>query len=104
MSRMWHYCTGEIYLWPALVIHSLGNVAYGKNAEQGPVTYSGNVAGRAIDGNHNPVLGQGHCVYARDNSGQNLAWWQVDLGETYVVISINITNRNLFQGKLSTWV
>ena len=41
-----------------------------------------------------------HCMQVNDKTRRNLAWWRVDLGSTYVVISINITNRDVNQGKL----
>ena len=73
-------------------IISTGNQAYLKPATQGPHTFEDNVASRAVDGNHSPDLDSGHCAHPAGADGQQ-AWWQVDLGGDYVVVSINITNR-----------
>ena len=71
-----------------------GNVAYGKPATQGVGTYADNVAARAVDGNHDPVLDHSHCAHPFDQVlPYELAWWEVDLGATYVVLAVNITNR-----------
>ena len=81
-----------------------GNVAYNKTATHGPRTVSPHVANRAIDGNHDPRLGYNHCAYSDGGSSENTAWWQVDLGDTYVVFSVNITNRSVEKRKLCRWV
>ena len=78
-----------------------GNVAYDKTATQGPRTSLNQNAVNAIDGSHDPRVGFGRCAYAEGGSRTNQAWWQVDMGDTYVVISVNITNRDSHQRKLS---
>ena len=75
-----------------ITIISTGNQAYLKPATQGPGTWEDYVASRAVDGNHSPDLDSGHCAHPAGADGQQ-AWWQVDLGGDYVVVSINITNR-----------
>ena len=71
-----------------------GNVAYGKPATQGVGTHEDNVAARAVDGNHDPVIDHSHCAHPFDQVlPYELAWWEVDLGATYVVLAVNITNR-----------
>ena len=79
-----------------LTLRFSGNVAYGKNATQGVNTYKDAVATLAVDGNHNPDFKGGSCAHSIDNSGApyDPAWWQVDLGATYVVLAVNITNRD----------
>ena len=73
-----------------------GNVAYDKTGDQGPVTEY--PAEKAIDGSHDPRLASGHCAWVFGGSTADPAWWQVDLEQTYVVISVNITNSNTEQG------
>ena len=69
-------------------------MAYGKHATQGVDTYNNHVAARAVDGNHDWDLNHNHCVHTIDNSSpRDPSWWEVDLGETYVVLAVNITNR-----------
>ena len=71
---------------------AVGNVAYLKTATQGGGTNGNNHAGLAIDGNHNPTFRSIPRTCAHP-SGSVLAWWRVDLGATYVILSVNITNR-----------
>ena len=47
----------------------------------------------AIDGNHNPRLASGSCAHPAGDDNAGPAWWRVDLGATYVILSVNITNR-----------
>ena len=71
-----------------------GNVAYNKTATQGEGTRPNSGAELANNGNHNPIFADGICAHPIDYSNRKEpAWWQVDLGYTYVVLSVNITNR-----------
>ena len=65
-----------------------GNAAYNKFATQAK-NVSNNHAGLAVDGNQNAYFS--NCAHTIRVPGYS-NWWQVDLGATYVVQSINITN------------
>ena len=84
------------------VKHVSGNVAYNKTANHGPDPWRF-PSERAIDGNHDPEMGRGSCVWPHDGDRRVLPWWQVDLGDTYVVISVRITNRNRDRRKLQPY-
>uniref|UniRef100_A0A3Q4HNG4 Fucolectin tachylectin-4 pentraxin-1 domain-containing protein n=1 Tax=Neolamprologus brichardi TaxID=32507 RepID=A0A3Q4HNG4_NEOBR len=47
-------------------------------------------AHNAIDGNRNSDLSAGSCTLT---SAQNRPWWRVDLLQSYIITSVNITNR-----------
>ena len=71
-----------------------GNVAYNKTATQGEGTRPNSGAELANNGNHNPFFADGICAHPIDKvQPLEPAWWQVDLGNTYVILSVNITNR-----------
>lgn len=63
-------------------------------------TYYGRVAGRAVDGNSSSADNELHCSTATTNpsygyTGSNPnAWWQVDLGNSYVIYFVIIYNTN----------
>ena len=65
----------------------VGNVAYMKTATQGNKTRRKKTAALAIDGNY------GSCAHPTGVDKTMPAWWRVDLGSTYVILSVNITNR-----------
>lgn len=65
------------------------NVAQGKSASQSS-TRSGGAASRAVDGNTNGNFSAGSVT--QTNSQAN-AWWQVNLGATYAIDSIQLWNR-----------
>ena len=67
-----------------------GNVAIGKLATASTVG-SGGVASRGNDGNTAGDWGQGSCTHTTDGGGGG--WWQVDLGATFNVDSINVYHR-----------
>ena len=87
-----------------LTLRLAGNVAYGKNATQGPLTSLDRVAWRALDGNHDPDSREGSCAHTTGPSGQT-GWWEVDLMGDYVVLAVNLTNRidcgNVCRGEFS---
>ena len=67
-----------------------------KTAIQGPTTWPDiyqNQADRAVDGNINPKLEDGSCSHPLAVDNTNGPWWQVDLGAQFVIVSVNITNR-----------
>ena len=54
-------------------------------------TYEVYDSARAVDGVKNPSLGSGSCSHTGYNTN---AWWRVDLGATYTVGTVRITNRD----------
>ena len=92
----WSFCVSVVTSAHAMFIVS-GNVAYHKTASQSVDSYTDwsrqFPAERAVDGNTNPDMFQGHCAHPDTDSGQN-AWWKVDLGETYDISSVIIYNRD----------
>ena len=79
----------------SVLLRFTGNVAYNKFAEQAknssrpPTSYYAERAGLAVDGNQDPYVFK--CAHTFPGNGYD-NWWRVDLGATYVVQSINITN------------
>ncbi|KAI0234096.1 hypothetical protein LSAT2_015708 [Lamellibrachia satsuma] len=70
-----------------------GNVAYGKNASQSIVDGVADFpAGRAVDGDTNPDMSEGHCAHPDTAEGSN-AWWMVDLGGTYNIYKVIVYTR-----------
>ncbi|XP_077990580.1 uncharacterized protein LOC144444904 [Glandiceps talaboti] len=67
----------------------LVNIATGGTASQSSY-YPGTNANRIIDGNTLSTWGSNSC--SSTNSNQN-AWWKVDLGQSYAVSKIILTNR-----------
>jgi YVTN family beta-propeller protein len=65
------------------------NLAKGKSSSQSSTAYSAS-AGRAVDGNVNGVFNQNSVTHT--NSTAN-AWWQVDLGASYLLSAITLYNR-----------
>ena len=74
----------------------LGNVALGKTASQ-VGTFDGMVASRAVDGVAD--FTHAHCSHPLTSGSAN-AWWQVDLGDVYVINSVTIVNGWQTGGKL----
>ena len=74
----------EVEVWKELG----ENLAPGKTTSQSS-TYSGAVAGRAVDGNTNGSLSAGSVSATNSEAG---AWWQVDLGEEYAIGEVDIWN------------
>src|SRR6185369_10100440 len=65
------------------------NLALGKSATQSS-TFSGSVAGRAVDGNTNGNWSAGSVTHTNSDAQ---AWWQVDLGSIQSISSIKLWNR-----------
>jgi len=57
------------------------------------------VAGNAVN-NVTYDNDQGTCAQTTEGNTTNPAWWQVDLGDTYLITGINIFNRQKY-GKLT---
>ena len=74
----------------------LGNVALLKTASQ-VGTWGGMKASRAVDGIAD--FTEAHCAHPLISGSAN-AWWQVDLGDVYVISSITIVNGWQTGGKL----
>ena len=104
LSRAWWPCmcenlkTPTVSAWVTgwwikfLSFHCIsGNVAFEKSATQS-WTYLSHAASKAVDGGHNPVFEGSSCAHPGSYDTNLTAWWQVDLGTIYVVLSINITN------------
>ena len=76
----------------------LGNVALGKTASQ-VGTWNKWVASRAVDGVADPS-DHNHSAHPLAPSSKDTAWWQVDLGDVYVINSVTIVNGGQVGGKL----
>ena len=74
----------------------LGNVALGKTASQTGM-WSDLVASRAVDGVAD--FTEAHCSHPLGSSTPYV-WWQVDLGDVYVINSVTIVNGWQTGGKL----
>ncbi|XP_013401400.1 uncharacterized protein LOC106167226 [Lingula anatina] len=66
------------------------NVAFGKRAEQINVINEGD-PGRAIDGKTTAYYLLESCTHTNDTLDP---WWEVDLGQQYVVYSVTLLNRD----------
>merc|ERR1712118_488005 len=53
-------------------------------------TMEGGIAGRAIDGNLNSDFSARSCTHT---ASEENTWWKVDLGQSYQVHAVRITNR-----------
>jgi alpha-L-fucosidase 2 len=76
------------YLSP-WVVQPVSNLARGKSATQSS-TSSGASASRAVDGNTNGTFSAGSVTHTNYDTN---AWWQVNLGATYQLDSIQLWNR-----------
>ena len=72
----------------------LGNVAYRKSATQAVGSHWARdwPARRAVDGNTDPNMANGHCAHPESVWG-GTAWWMVDLVDTYNISKLTIYNR-----------
>jgi uncharacterized repeat protein (TIGR01451 family) len=72
------------------LLHVAGNIARGKAATQSS-TYLGQYdAARAVDGNTNGDFTNGSVTHTNH---EYRPWWQVDLGASYEIASLNLWNR-----------
>ena len=78
-----------IYLSP-YVRPTVSNVARGKAATQSSTYSTASTASRAVDGNTNGTFSAGGSSSTNNNTN---AWWQVDLGASYALDSIQLWNR-----------
>ena len=69
---------------------SLTDVALAKTTRQS-TTGHGGVSGRAVDGNTASRYQSGSCTHTANNDAS--PWWEVDLGQPYTVMGVQITNR-----------
>lgn len=80
------------------------NLALNKTATQSS-TYGGASAARAVDGNTDGAFANGSVSHTNSEAG---AWWQVDLGSSKSIGSIDIWNRSdggtTVQNRLSNYV
>uniref|UniRef100_A0A3B4T626 F5/8 type C domain-containing protein n=1 Tax=Seriola dumerili TaxID=41447 RepID=A0A3B4T626_SERDU len=60
--------------------------------------YSTGIAYNAIDGNRGTNWDQASCTHTNYNLN---AWWRVDLGKTFKVFSVTITNRDTYPQRLN---
>ncbi|KAK7508151.1 hypothetical protein BaRGS_00000390 [Batillaria attramentaria] len=67
------------------------NVAVGKVAKQSSTREAGGAASRAVDGNADPLWAGQSCTHTE--TGLDNSWWYVDLGGTYTIQAVVITNR-----------
>ena len=68
------------------------DLALGKTATQSS-TRSGGDAGHAVDGNTDGAFGDGSVTHTNDNPIDNNPWWQVDLGSSQNVSTVQLWNR-----------
>uniref|UniRef100_A0A3Q1ASQ2 Fucolectin tachylectin-4 pentraxin-1 domain-containing protein n=1 Tax=Amphiprion ocellaris TaxID=80972 RepID=A0A3Q1ASQ2_AMPOC len=68
----------------------LPNVALKGEATQSS-TLSGAAASKAIDGRRNSYYSDWFCSHTAE--GQTDPWWRLDLRQTFVIVSIKVTNR-----------
>lgn len=69
------------------------NLAIGRPATQSTTHSSGAVADRAVDGNTDGSWWSGSLTHTSDTTPDPLPWWQVDLGSSRRIGTINIHNR-----------
>ncbi|MBB5032361.1 PVC-type heme-binding CxxCH protein [Prosthecobacter vanneervenii] len=73
------------------------NVVKGGKASQSTTT-NGGVPERAFDGNKSPDWGKGGQTHTKEN--QPNPWWEVDLGSSQVIDTINLWSRQGFSDRL----
>ena len=66
-------------------------LSQGKATTQSSTDYSG-VSGRAVDGNTSGVWADNSVTHT-NGAGENQPWWQVDLGQSFLISQINLWNR-----------
>jgi hypothetical protein len=70
--------TNESPSWQACMFTAIGGAAQ---------------AQYAVDGNANSEWGGGSCTHTLDTNGDNMPWWQVDLGSSVTIGTIDIYHR-----------
>ena len=70
------------------------NLAQGKPTLQNSIGWDGE-SDRAVDGDSNGRYWQGSCSHTNVDE----PWWSVDLGDSYEVTSVTISNREDCCGK-----
>ncbi|KAL4218926.1 hypothetical protein ACF0H5_021513 [Mactra antiquata] len=66
------------------------NLALGKKAYQPDSYYKYSYAHKAVDGDTYEVMDMGSCILTKQTVN---AWWDVDLGKTYLIRNARIFNR-----------
>jgi hypothetical protein len=67
----------------------IDNVALGKPSDQSSL-YESAVSSRAVDGNTDGVYANNSVTHTQEDSQ---SWWQVDLGNNYLIQTINVWTR-----------
>ncbi|XP_062279276.1 fucolectin-4-like [Scomber scombrus] len=81
-------CEVEVYGYRAPTGENLA--IRGKASQSSLYTFG--IAYNAIDGNRNSNWDKGSCTHTNNDINP---WWRLDLGKTYKVFSIKITNRDV---------
>ena len=71
-------------------------LSQGKSATQS----NGDYAERAVDGDTNQTSAGGSCMDTSTNVTKTLAWWIVDLNDTYRIGNITIWNRDEYENNI----
>ncbi|XP_077990552.1 uncharacterized protein LOC144444875 [Glandiceps talaboti] len=79
----------EVQVMAPVTHHALINVAINRQASQSS-SWINNDPNRALDGNNNGIWDGGSCSHTKNDRN---AWWKVDLGTSYDVQQVIITNR-----------
>eukprot|EP01043_Picozoa_sp_COSAG02_P021179 COSAG02_NODE_1069_length_14810_cov_6.729998_7_plen_637_part_00 len=74
---------------PVVPCPACTNVALGRPATQSSIGWDGD-PNRGVDGDNNAAWGGNSCTHTQNGSEE---WWQVDLGASFDVQSINIWHR-----------
>jgi hypothetical protein len=72
----------------------LTNIALHKDAFQSSIGANG-YASRAVDGSLQTDILQGSCSHTDATPEDNKPWWYVDLGSTYTIWAVALTNRDI---------
>jgi hypothetical protein len=96
-SNSTHYCNISlripVYCVSVLTCYcQLTNLALHKEAFQSS-DFDGAIASRAVDGSLETGFVQDSCTATNANPEDNKPWWYVDLGSTYNIWAVALTNR-----------
>merc|ERR1719502_40277 len=83
-----HMTLCEVEVYAGEEVLAPVNVAQGQPATQSSEGWGG-APGRAVDGNINGQYGAGSCTHTNGSP----SWWQVDLGATQTIYSVQVTHR-----------